>query len=74
MVLKEVIDKDRPLPALDESNESYPSGYASIVTSGALGSLLYYNSAWKNKTVSTLLIIEAFFVCISRIYLEAHYA
>jgi hypothetical protein len=45
MVLKEVIDKDRPLPALDESNESYPEGYASIVTSGALGSLLYYNSA-----------------------------
>jgi len=73
IVLKEVIDRERPLSALNESSESYPSGHASIVTAGALGSLLYYNSTWKKKTVSILLITEASLVCISRIYLESHY-
>jgi membrane-associated phospholipid phosphatase len=73
IVLKEVIDRERPLLALNESSESYPSGHASIVTAGALGSLLYYNSTWKKKTASILLITEASLVCISRIYLESHY-
>ena len=73
IALKEIIDRERPLAALNESNASYPSGHASIVTAGALGSLLCYNSTWKKKTVSVLLTIEAFFVCISRIYLESHY-
>lgn len=73
ITLKEVIDMDRPLSAIDESSESYPSGHASIVTAGALGSMLYFNSTWKKKTVVILLIIEAFLVCISRIYLESHY-
>lgn len=72
-VLKEVIDKNRPLLALNESSGSYPSGHASIVTAGALGSLLYYNSTWKKKAISILLIIEASLVCVSRIYLESHY-
>ncbi|HEU5119719.1 MAG TPA: phosphatase PAP2 family protein [Candidatus Nitrosocosmicus sp.] len=72
-ILKEIIDRERPLATVNESSASYPSGHASIVTAGALGSLLYYNSTWKKKTVSILLIIEAFLVCISRIYLEAHY-
>ncbi len=72
-VLKEVIDKTRPLLALNESSGSYPSGHASIVTAGALGSLLYYNSTWKKKAISILLIIESSLVCVSRIYLESHY-
>jgi undecaprenyl-diphosphatase len=72
-VLKEIIDTERPLAAFNESSASYPSGHASIVTAGALGSLLCYNSTWKKKTVYIILIIEAFLVCISRIYLEAHY-
>jgi undecaprenyl-diphosphatase len=73
ITLKEVIDRDRPLSAMDESSESYPSGHASIVTAGALGSMLYFNSTWKKKTVVIVLIIESFLVCISRIYLESHY-
>lgn len=73
ITLKEVIDRDRPLSAIDESSESYPSGHASIVTAGALGSMLYFNSTWKKKTVVIVLIIESFLVCISRIYLESHY-
>ena len=72
-ILKEVIDKDRPLLALNESSGSYPSGHASIVTAGALGALLYFNNTWKKKMVSVLLVIEAFLVCISRIYLESHF-
>ncbi len=72
-VLKEVIDKDRPLLAHNESSGSYPSGHASIVTAGALGSLLYYNRVREQKMVSVLLITEAFLVCFSRIYLESHY-
>lgn len=73
ITLKEVIDRDRPLLSIDELSESYPSGHASIVTAGALGSMLYFNSTWKKKTAVILLIIEAFLVCISRIYLESHY-
>ncbi len=72
-VLKDVIDKDRPVLAVNESSEAYPSGHASIVTAGVLGSALYFNNTWKKKTVSVLLIIEAFFVCISRIFLGSHY-
>lgn len=72
-VLKEIIDRERPLAAFNESSASYPSGHASIVTAGALGSLLCYNSTWKKKIVSILLVMEAFLVCISRIYLESHY-
>jgi membrane-associated phospholipid phosphatase len=72
-VLKEIIDRERPLAAFNESSASYPSGHASIVTAGALGSLLYYNNTWKKKIVSILLLMEAFLVCISRIYLESHY-
>jgi undecaprenyl-diphosphatase len=72
-LLKEIIDRERPLAAFNESSASYPSGHASTVTAGALGSLLYYNSTWKKKIVSILLTIEAFLVCISRIYLESHF-
>ena len=50
-VLREVIDKDRPLLAHNESSGSYPSGHASIITAGALGSLLSYNSTWKKGDI-----------------------
>jgi undecaprenyl-diphosphatase len=72
-VLKEIIDRERPLVAFNELSASYPSGHASIVTAGAMGSLLFYNSTWKRKIVSILLTIEALLVCVSRIYLGSHY-
>ena len=51
---------------------AYPSGHASIVSSGALILVIFYRKE-KDLIFSSLLIIEAALVCFSRIYVGDHY-
>lgn len=52
-----------------ETDYSFPSGHAVIVSIGAVYSL----AALRRKWVATLLLLEAFMVCFSRVYTFEHY-
>src|SRR5688500_5845277 len=78
--IKNIIDRDRPelanniyLLEEEESNESYPSGHALIVSAGATGVICLYRGNLMRKIISLLLVIEAVLVIFSRIYLGLHY-
>lgn len=73
ILLKDVIDRERPSSINNEFDGSYPSGHASIVSAGALVSVLFFNNTLKKKAIVSVLFIEASLVCISRIYVESHY-
>ncbi len=55
-----------------ETDFSYPSGHASIVTAGALTMLILFRKE-KELILSIVLAFEAALVCISRIYVGDHY-
>jgi undecaprenyl-diphosphatase len=75
--LKLLLFRERPFEALagivqraaSDTDSSFPSGHALIVSIGA-GFVL---SAFKKKSVAVLLAFEAAIVCYSRVYLGAHY-
>jgi membrane-associated phospholipid phosphatase len=76
--IKNIIDRERPELAnnmylLEESNKSYPSGHALIVSAGATGVACLYRGNLRRKIISLLLVIEAILVIFSRIYLGLHY-
>jgi membrane-associated phospholipid phosphatase len=79
ILIKDLVDRDRPLvyyePAVNKLplDESYPSGHASMVSAGAVPSLLLLRKCLRQKLVSSVLIIEAGLVCLSRLYLGLHY-
>ena len=52
-----------------DTDYSFPSGHALIVTIGAVYSLLTFRRKW----VAGLLAVEAFVVCFSRLYVFAHF-
>jgi membrane-associated phospholipid phosphatase len=52
-----------------ETDSSYPSGHALIVSIGAVFCLLKFSRKW----LAGVLAVEAALVCYSRIYLGAHY-
>jgi membrane-associated phospholipid phosphatase len=73
---KLLVDRSRPeiaqgiilrVPA--ETDPSYPSGHALIVSIGAAFCL----AKFRNKTLATLLAVEAALVAYSRIYVGVHY-
>jgi membrane-associated phospholipid phosphatase len=75
-VLKNEIDRTRPssenLLVRSESDPSFPSGHAVIVSAGAAILLLRFNKG-KQIVFSIILGIEALLVSYSRIYVGAHY-
>jgi membrane-associated phospholipid phosphatase len=77
-LLKNFFERFRPVIEIREINVplktdfAYPSGHASIVSSGALILVIFYRKE-KDLIFSSLLIIEAALVCFSRIYVGDHY-
>ena len=81
VLMKEIVARPRPfIPDTEvilaaDSQYAYPSGHSLIVVAGATVSVavLFRNSSWKMKAVSTVLAVEASIVCFSRMYVGAHY-
>ena len=73
IILKDMVDRERPSLVNDNLDGSYPSGHASIVSAGALLSVLSFSDTWKKKVIVLMLLIEAVLVIFSRIYTESHY-
>ncbi len=77
-ILKSEIDRTRPVPLDDnllvksESDPSFPSGHATIVSGGAAILLLRFNRG-KQIIASIILAIEAILVSYSRVYVGVHY-
>ncbi len=78
-LLKLEMDRPRPVPVnnnnlliKNETDPSYPSGHATIVSAGASILLLCFHKG-KQIIVSIILAIEAIMVSFSRIYVGNHY-
>ena len=78
-VLKDEIDRPRPVPAAPgnllvapDKDASFPSGHAVIVSAGAFVMLARFNQG-KRRIASIILAIEAALVFNSRLYVGAHY-
>lgn len=77
-ILKSEIDRPRPAPSSDhvlisnETDPSFPSGHAIIVSAGATILLLRFNHG-KQIIASVILAIEAALVAYSRVYVGVHY-
>lgn len=77
-VLKSEIDRSRPTVSDDklliknETDQSFPSGHATIVSAGAATLLLRF-SRGRQIIFSVILAIEAILVSYSRIYVGNHY-
>ncbi|HKU33215.1 MAG TPA: phosphatase PAP2 family protein [Candidatus Nitrosotalea sp.] len=78
-VLKDEIDRPRPTPATPdnilvkgENDPSFPSGHAVIVSAGAFIMLARFNQR-KQIIASLILVVEAFLVIYSRVYVGDHY-
>lgn len=77
--IKNIIDRDRPeltnyaYLLEEESEKSFPSGHALIVSAGATGVISLYRGTIRRIIISLLLVIEAALVIYSRIYLGLHY-
>ena len=77
--LKTVLVRPRPfetvagiitrVPTAGDTNSSYPSGHALIVSIGAVFSLAKFKVKW----VALLLSLEAALVCNSRVFVGVHY-
>ena len=76
-VLKYAVYRPRPYDTISgivtriatDTDSSFPSGHALIVSIGAVFSLLKF----KKRVVSLLLTVEAAVVCYSRVYVGMHY-
>jgi len=78
-ITKDIISRLRPaipksyfLIAAD-SDYSFPSGHAVIVSAGAAVALALFRDTSRKLAISVLLAIEATLVCISRVYVGGHY-
>jgi len=79
IIAKEVIERPRPdIPSADfliqpDSEFSFPSGHALIVSAGAAIVLIMFSDSTRKLAISSLLSIEAGMVCFSRVYVGGHY-
>lgn len=77
-ILKNFFERPRPVVERYEidlplkTDFAYPSGHASIVSSGALILMILYRRE-KELIFSMILTIEGILVCLSRIYVGDHY-
>lgn len=78
-IAKQVIERPRPvIPISDflissDTDFSFPSGHAVIVSAGAAIVLSLFRNSVKQWAISLILTLEAALVCFSRIYVGAHY-
>lgn len=76
---KDLIQRERPIiPESDvilapDSDYSYPSGHATIVSAGAAIALALFRDSKRKLAISISLTAEATLVCISRVYVGGHY-
>ena len=79
ILAKEIVQRPRPLiPKEDiilpaDAEYAFPSGHALIVSANAAVALALFRLTRKQRIVSKLLAFEAAIVCVSRIYVGAHY-
>lgn len=77
-MIKSEVDRQRPIPlgnnliVKSETDPSFPSGHATIVSGGAAILLLRFNRG-RQVIISIILAIEALLVSYSRVYVGAHY-
>ena len=78
-ISKDLIARPRPtIPKSDyliaaDSEFTFPSGHALIVSAGATVALLLFNNTLRKLGISIALTVEAALVCISRVYVGGHY-
>jgi undecaprenyl-diphosphatase len=76
---KDLVQRERPaIPESDiilaqDSDYSYPSGHATIVSAGAAIALALFRDSKRKLAISLALTAEAALVCISRVYVGGHY-
>ena len=76
---KDIVQRERPsIPESDlildqDSDYSYPSGHATIVSAGAAIALSLFRDSKRKLAISLALTAEAALVCISRVYVGGHY-
>ena len=78
-VIKNLVERPRPLvPQVDfllaaDKEYAFPSGHATIVAAGVAVVLELFRGSARRTFISIILSIEAALVCISRVYVGAHY-
>lgn len=76
---KDLVQRERPVvPDSDvilaqDSDFSFPSGHATIVSAGAAIALALFRDSKRKLAISLALTAEAALVCISRVYVGGHY-
>lgn len=78
-IIKDYIERPRPfVPDLDtlmsaDTNYSFPSGHSTLIVAGAVTILILFKGNKYTKILPIVLVIDAGFVCFSRIYVGVHY-
>jgi undecaprenyl-diphosphatase len=76
---KDLVQRERPaisesdIILAQDSDYSYPSGHATIVSAGAAIALALFRDSKRKLAISLALTAEAALVCISRVYVGGHY-
>lgn len=79
LLAKNIVARPRPtIPKSDfliaaDSEYTFPSGHALIVSAGAAVALALFRGSTKNLIISLSLAAEAALVCLSRVYVGGHY-
>ena len=56
-----------------DAEYAFPSGHALIVSANAAVAIALFRFTRKQRIISMILVFEAAIVCVSRIYVGAHY-
>lgn len=79
ILIKEASDRDRPSDSItvtimdQQTDQSFPSGHASVVAAGITAFGLFLHHTKRNLIIFLALILEGILVFVSRIYLGVHY-